>query len=169
MSRRLLLVAGLAALVAAVVPQVALAQFYKGKTITMIINYPAGGPADIEGRIVAQHLPNHIPGKPAVVIKNVSGAGGILGSNQLGETAPNGETIGFFTLDVIAQLVANPSLRTNYSEFVMIAGFEVPTDIMKTSDFKALSLNLQNSNTVNQSLSLDLLGIKYQAVPAYRG
>ena len=185
MSRRFLLVAGLAALVAAVVPQVALAQFYKGKTITMIINYPAGGPADIEGRIVAQHLPNHIPGKPTVVIKNVSGAGGILGSNQLGETAPNGETIGFFTLDVIAQLVANPSLRTNYSEFVMIAGFEnplvayarkdtppglkVPTDIMKASDFKALSLNLQNSNTVNQSLSLDLLGIKYQAVPAYRG
>ncbi|HET9583128.1 MAG TPA: hypothetical protein VFP38_03655, partial [Bradyrhizobium sp.] len=185
MSRRFLLVAGLAALVAAVVPQVALAQFYKGKTITMIINYPAGGPADIEGRIVAQHLPNHIPGKPTVVIKNVSGAGGILGSNQLGETAPNGETIGFFTLDVIAQLVANPSLRTNYSEFVMIAGFEnplvayarkdtppglkVPTDIMKASDFKALSLNLQNSNTVNQSLSLDLLGIRYQAVPAYRG
>ena len=77
MSRRFLLVAGLAALVAAVVPQVALAQFYKGKTITMIINYPAGGPADIEGRIVAQHLPNHIPGKPTVVIKNVSGAGGI--------------------------------------------------------------------------------------------
>jgi tripartite-type tricarboxylate transporter receptor subunit TctC len=38
------------------------AQFYKGKTITTIVNYPAGGPTDIEGRIVAQHLPNHIPG-----------------------------------------------------------------------------------------------------------
>ena len=149
MSRRFLLVAGLAILVAAAVPQVALAQFYKGKTVTMIINYPAGGPADIEGRIVAQHLPDHIPGKPTVVIKNVSGAGGIIGSNQLGETAPNGETIGFFTLDVIAQLVANPSLRTDYTEFVMIAGFEnplvayarkdtppglkVPTDIMKAT------------------------------------
>jgi putative tricarboxylic transport membrane protein len=185
MPRRILLPAALAALIAAAVPQVALAQFYKGKTITMIINYPAGGPADIEGRIVAQHLPNHIPGKPTVVIKNVSGAGGIIGSNQLGEAAPNGETMGFFTLDVIAQLVANPSLRTNYSDFVIIAGFEnplvayarkdtppglkVPADIMKAHDFKALSLNLQNSNTVNQSLSLDLLGIKYQAVPAYRG
>ena len=47
------------------------AQFYKGKTITMIINYPAGGPTDIEGRIVAQHLPAHIPGNPSIVIKNV--------------------------------------------------------------------------------------------------
>ena len=180
-----LLVAGLVALATTAVPQTALAQFYKGKTVTMIINYPAGGPADIEGRIVAQHLPNHIPGKPTIVIKNVSGAGGIIGSNQLGEAAPNGETIGFFTLDIIAQLVANPAMRTPYADFVMIAGFEnplvayarkdtppglkVPADIMKAKDFKALSLNLQNSNTVNQALSLDLLGIQYQAVPAYRG
>ena len=102
--------------------------------------------------------------------QNVSGAGGIIGSNQLGEAAPNGETIGFFTLDVIAQLVANPSLRTNYSGIRddrglrVSAGLRMParirrpaskvaTDIMKARDFKVLSLNLQNSNTVNQSLS----------------
>ena len=66
----------------------------------MIINYPAGGPTDIEGRIVAQHLPAHIPGNPTIVVKNVGGAGGLIGSNQLGEAAPNGETIGFFTLDI---------------------------------------------------------------------
>src|ERR1700730_19107710 len=52
------------ALAAAVVADTAYAQFYKGKTVTMIINYPAGGPTDIEGRIVAQHLPAHIAGKP---------------------------------------------------------------------------------------------------------
>src|SRR4051795_363047 len=185
MIRRSLVIAGLAALALGAVSDAARAQFYKGKTITMIINYPAGGPSDIEGRIIAQHLPAHLPGKPTIVIKNVGGAGGVIGTNQLGEAAPNGETMGFFTLDIIAQLLSNPALRVNYADFVMIAGFEnplvayarkdtppglkVPTDIMKTSDFKALSLNLQNSNTVNQSLSLDLLGIKYQAVPAYRG
>jgi tripartite-type tricarboxylate transporter receptor subunit TctC len=185
MTRRILIAAAGALFAAATFPQAALAQFYKDKTVTMIINYPAGGPSDIEGRIVAQHLPDHIPGKPNVVIKNVGGAGGIIGSNQLGEAAPNGDTIGFFTLDIVAQLVGNPSLRTNYENFVMIAGVENPlvayarkdtppglkvaTDIMKAHDFKALSLNVQNSNTVNQALSLDLLGIKYQAVPAYRG
>ena len=77
----------------------------------MIVNYPAGGPTDIEGRIVAQHLPAHIPGKPTIVVKNVGGAGGIIGTNQLGEAAPNGETIGFFTLDLVAEFVGNPSLR----------------------------------------------------------
>ena len=185
MFRRSLVIAGLAALAVGVVSDSALAQFYRGKTITMIINYPAGGPSDIEGRIIAQHLPAHIPGKPTIVIRNVGGAGGVIGTNQLGEAAPNGETIGFFTLDIIAQLLSNPALRVNYADFVMIAGVENPlvayarrdippglkvaTDIMKTKDFKALSLNVQNSNTINQALSLDLLGLKYQAVPAFRG
>ena len=113
----------------------------------------------------------------------MGGAGGVIGTNQLGEAAPNGETMGFFTLDIIAQLLSNPALRVNYADFVMIAGVENPlvvyarkdippglkvaTDIMKTKDFKALSLNVQNSNTLNQALALDLLGLKYQAVPAF--
>jgi tripartite-type tricarboxylate transporter receptor subunit TctC len=180
-----LLVAALVVLFAAVSSDGALAQFYKGKTITMIINYPAGGPTDIEGRIVAQHLPAFIPGSPTIVIKNVGGAGGLIGTNQLAEAAPNGDTMGFFTLDVVAQIVGNPALRVSYENFIMIAavesplvvyarkdtppGLKVATDIMKASEFKALSLNAQSSNTINQTLALDLLGVKYQAVPAYRG
>jgi tripartite-type tricarboxylate transporter receptor subunit TctC len=179
------LFAGLALVAAAIGSEPALAQFYKGKTITMIINYPAGGPTDIEGRIVAQHLPAHIPGNPTIVIKNVGGAGGLIGTNQLGDAPANGETIGFFTLDLIAQLFGNPALRVNHADFALIAGVENPlvvyarrdtppglkvaTDIMQAKEFKALSLNVQNSNTLSQALSLDLLGIKYQAVPAYRG
>jgi putative tricarboxylic transport membrane protein len=183
MNRRM--VAVLALLTVAVGSDTAFAQFYKGKTITMIINYPVGGPTDIEGRIVAQHLPAHIPGNPTIVIKNVGGAGGLIGINQLGDAPPNGESIGFFTLDLIAPLLGNPALRINYADFALIAGVENPlvvyarkdtppglkvaTDIIKARDFKALSLNVQNSNTLSQALSLDLLGIKYQAVPAYRG
>jgi tripartite-type tricarboxylate transporter receptor subunit TctC len=185
MTRKMLVVAGVIMLGAAAPADVALAQFYKGKTVTMIINYPAGGPSDIEGRIIAQHLPAHIPGKPTIVVKNVGGAGGVIGTNQLGDAAPNGESMGFFTLDIIAQLVSNPALKVNYADFVMIAGVENPlvaymrkdtppglkvaSDIMKVNEFKALSLNVQNSNTINQALTLDLLGLKYQAVPAYRG
>ena len=48
-------------------------------------------------------------------------------------------------------------------------GINVATDLMKTKDFKALSLNAQSSNTLNMALALELLGIKYHAVPAYRG
>jgi tripartite-type tricarboxylate transporter receptor subunit TctC len=185
MIRTLFLAAGTAALALSVISDTALAQFYKGKTVTMIVNYPAGGPTEIEGRIVAQHLPNHIPGKPTVIVKNVGGAGGIIGTNQLGEASPNGDFMGFFTLDLVAEFVGNPALRTHYADMIAIAGVENPlvvyarkdtppglkvgTDIMKAKDFKALSLNVQNSNTVNQTLALDLLGLNYQAIPAYRG
>jgi tripartite-type tricarboxylate transporter receptor subunit TctC len=175
---------GLVAL-AAVAPDSAEAQFYRGKTIIVIVNYPAGGPTDLEGRIVAQYLPAHIPGNPTVVVKNIGGASGILGSNELGEAAPNGQTIGFFTLDVVGQFLGNPALKTPYSNFTFIAGVESPlvvyirkdtppginvaTDLMKTKGFKALSLNAENTNTLNLDLSFDLLGVKYEPIPAYRG
>lgn len=170
---------------AVVLPGGAQAQYYKGKTIIMIVNYPPGGPTDIEGRIVAQHLPDHIPGHPTIVVKNIGGGSGLLGSNELGDATPDGLTIGFFTLDVMAELTDNPSVRTHFSDFVLLAGVEsplvayirkdtppginVPADLMKAKDFKALSLNAQNINSINQELSLDLLGIQYQAIPAYRG
>src|SRR5580698_8749232 len=165
-------------------PGAAQAQFYKGKTITMIVNYPAGGPTDLEGRLVAQYLPAHIPGNPTVIVKDVGGAGGIVGSNELGDSTPNGETIGFFTVDVVSELLNNPSLHVPYSDFVFVAGVECPlvvyirkdtppgiqvaTDLMKTNGFKALSLNAENSNTLNLDLALDLLGVKYEPIPAYR-
>ena len=168
-----------------VLPGGAQAQYYQGKTIIMIVNYPPGGPTDIEGRIVAQHLPDHIPGHPTIVVKNIGGGSGLLGSNELGDATPNGLTVGFFTLDVMAELTDNPSVRTHFSDFVLLAGVEsplvvymrkdtppginVPADLMKAKDFKALSLNAQNINSINQELSLDLLGLKYQAIPAYRG
>jgi hypothetical protein len=177
----------LAALIAvfALFASSAQAQFYKGKTITMIVNYPPGGPTDIEARIVAQHLPQHIPGEPTIVVKNVGGGSGLLGSNELGDAATDGMTIGFFTLDVMAELTENPSVRTHFSDFALIAGVEsplviymrkdtppgvnTPADLMKAIDFKVLTLNEQNINSVNIQLSLDLLGIKYQPVPAFRG
>jgi tripartite-type tricarboxylate transporter receptor subunit TctC len=180
-----ILFAALTAAAVAGFPQGVSAQFYKGKTITMIVNYPAGGPTDLEGRIVALHLPAHLPDKPNVVVRNVGGAGGLIGSNQLGEAAPDGETIGFFTLAVNDELLGNNAMRIRYSDLTLIAGVESPlvvymrkdtppginvaADLMKASDFKVLSLNAQNTNTLNMALALDILGIKYQPVPAYRG
>jgi len=163
----------------------ATAQSFSGRTITEIVNYPAGGPTDIEGRIVAQHLPDHIPGHPGVIVKNMGGAAGLIGSNALGEASANGETIGFFTMETTTQIVGNSAIHTPLADFVLVAGVQsplvaymrrdtppgvnVPADLMKTEDFRALSLNAQNSNTINLTLALDLLGVKYQPVPAYVG
>ncbi len=57
------------------------AQFWKDKTLTLLINYGAGGNADIEVRVFQQHLKKHIPGAPNVIIQNQTGAGGINAMN----------------------------------------------------------------------------------------
>jgi tripartite-type tricarboxylate transporter receptor subunit TctC len=182
---RTILFAGLATLAAAA-PGTAVAQMYKGKTVTMIINYPAGGPTDIEGRIIAHHLPAHIPGKPNVIVKNMGGAGGMIGSNFLGEIAkPDGETFGFFTWNPIAELLGDPGMRVRFSAFELLAGVENPVvvyarkdtppglnaaiDLLKVKEIKALSLDTHNTNTVHQALSLDVLGVKFKAVTGYKG
>ena len=180
---KIMLVALLA--LAAARPGSVQAQDYKGKTIIEIVNYPAGGPTDIEGRIVAQHLPDHISGHPTMIVKNMGGAAGLIGANVLGEAQPNGETIGFFTMETATQILGNPAIHTPLSDFVLAAGVQsplivymrrdtppginVPADLMKAKDFKTLTLNGANSNTLNLTLSLDLLGVTYQPVPAYVG
>lgn len=72
--------------------------FYQGKNLTFLINFAAGGPTDIEGRIVARHLAKHIPGNPTIIVQNMPGAGGVTGINFLGEAAKrDGLTMGYFT------------------------------------------------------------------------
>ena len=88
--------------------------FYQGKTITFLINFSAGGPTDIEGRIVARHLARHIPGNPLIVVQNMSGAGGVTGINFLGEKAkPDALTLGYFTGPYNHHMMKSSSLRTD--------------------------------------------------------
>ena len=51
------------------------ADFYRGKTVTLIVGYSAGGGYDTYARILARHIGKHIPGQPAVVVQNMPGAG----------------------------------------------------------------------------------------------
>ena len=62
--------------------------FYKGKRLTLLINFAAGGPTDIEGRLLAKHLGKHIDGAPSIIVQNKDGAGGLVGANYLGEVGP---------------------------------------------------------------------------------
>ena len=83
------------------------ADFYKGKTVELIISTGAGGGLDANGRIVARHLGNHIPGNPTIVAKNMPGAGHIRAANYVFNQAPkDGTTIGtFIPIFVMAQVL----------------------------------------------------------------
>lgn len=72
--------------------------FYQGKQIAMIVASGAGGGYDTYARALARHLPDHIPGKPVIVPKNVPGAGGLIAANTLyNSTVADGLTFAAFT------------------------------------------------------------------------
>jgi tripartite-type tricarboxylate transporter receptor subunit TctC len=58
-------------------------QFYRGRTITMLVGSAPGGINDISARLVARYLGRFIPGHPAIVVQNNPGAGGLVTANRL--------------------------------------------------------------------------------------
>ena len=67
--------------------------FYKGKTVTIMIGYGAGGTDDVWARVLAKYMGEHIPGKPVIVATNVPGAGSLLLANQIYNTQPKDGTV----------------------------------------------------------------------------
>jgi tripartite-type tricarboxylate transporter receptor subunit TctC len=71
--------------------------FYKGKTIKIVVGFSAGGGFDTYARALARHMSKHIPGQPAVVVENMTGAGSLIAANHVYKAAkPDGLTIGHF-------------------------------------------------------------------------
>jgi len=88
----------------------AIADFYKGRTITLIVGYGPGGGYDLYARLMARHLGRHIPGNPTIVVRNMPGAGSLRATNYLYTVAPrDGATIGSFARDMPLLAI----LRTN--------------------------------------------------------
>ena len=72
--------------------------FYRGKTVSLLIGYSVGGGYDAYGRLLARHFGKHLPGNPNVVPQNMSGAGSLKAANYLYSVAPkDGSVIGTFS------------------------------------------------------------------------
>ncbi|HUB97669.1 MAG TPA: tripartite tricarboxylate transporter substrate-binding protein [Stellaceae bacterium] len=71
----------------------AIADFYRGKDVTLVVATPPGGPYDICARLLARHLGLHIPGDPSIVVENMGGAAGMLAANYLYNRAPQDGTV----------------------------------------------------------------------------
>jgi tripartite-type tricarboxylate transporter receptor subunit TctC len=69
------------------------ADFYKGKRVTLLVSYGPGGGYDVYARVLARHIGRHIPGNPNIVVQNMPGAGSLRGANYLYNVAPRDGTI----------------------------------------------------------------------------
>ena len=69
------------------------ADFYKGKTVTIIVGYTAGGGYDLYARALARHMGRHLPGNPNFIVQNITGAGSVNAANNLYNVAAKDGTV----------------------------------------------------------------------------
>ena len=103
------------------------AAFFAGKTITYIVSTRAGGGYDMYARTIMRYMAPHIPGVRIVVV-NAPGAANIVGANQIYEAAPDGLTMGTFTMGLMfSQLTAAPGPVTSgqlvYPSYATVSGW----------------------------------------------
>src|SRR5215470_19146811 len=85
---RLVLVAALLAATHAPALAQSAAEFFKGRTIRIVVGFGPGGGYDLYARLLARHLSAHIPGAPGVVVENMEGVGSVRAANFVYEAAP---------------------------------------------------------------------------------
>jgi tripartite-type tricarboxylate transporter receptor subunit TctC len=69
------------------------ADFYRGKTLNMVIGVSVGGDYDRRARLISRHMGKHIPGNPTIVANNMTGGGGLVAANWLANVAPQDGTV----------------------------------------------------------------------------
>jgi tripartite-type tricarboxylate transporter receptor subunit TctC len=69
------------------------ANFYRGKTIRIVVGFAPGGGFDTYARLIAKYLSKHMPGRPTVIVENVAGAASIVAANQVYKTLPKDGTV----------------------------------------------------------------------------
>jgi tripartite-type tricarboxylate transporter receptor subunit TctC len=171
---------------ASIVPEArAQEPYYKGKRLTVLINFAAGGPTDIEGRLFAKYLARHIDGAPNLIVQNMDGAGGVIGAQYLGEVAPKDGTVLGYLSGTSWIYVSEPERwRVDFKAYEFIAyqpgttvhfvrtdvppGIREPADIAKAKGLIAGGLSIDTSKDLRLRLGLDMLGVPFQYVTGYR-
>ena len=95
------------------------ADFYRGKTVSLILGYPGGGSNGIYARAVARHIGRHIPGNPNVIFRSMPGAGSLVAANHLFHVAPkDGTALGFVSATIpLEELLGMGGVKFKSAEF----------------------------------------------------
>ncbi len=159
--------------------------FYKGKRLTLLINFAPGGPTDVEGRLLAKHIVKHIDGNPLIIVQNKDGASGMVGSAYLGEVGPNDGTIfGYLTGTAWNYVVDASAFRVDFRTYEFLGaqpgnavyymradtppGMTTPADLMQAENLVVGGLGADSSKDLLERLTFDMLGLHYRYVTGYR-
>ena len=96
--------------------------FFAGKTVRIVVGLAPGGGFDTYARLLARHLGRHIPGNPAIIVENMTGAGGLISANHLYRVArPDGLSLAHVpgTL-LLGQVLGQPGIELDARKFEYI-------------------------------------------------
>lgn len=104
----------------------AVADFYKGKTVSIVVGHEAGTGFDVYSRVLIRHMGRHIPGNPNMIVQNMTGASGVTAANWLYNVAPkDGTVLGTFAQTApLEPLFGNDKARYDASRFIWIGNME---------------------------------------------
>ncbi len=163
-------------------------EFYSGRQISLIVTQPPGGGFDTYARLYAQCMPEHLPGKPTIVVENMPGAGNIVGMNYLSTAADNDGSV-FGTGEgsaAMAQLLGAEGVLYDMSEFGYLgmpdkpvnmilvaraeAGITSIDEVMDGSKTLKIGIAAPGSLLADPAILLkEVVGANVQLVPGYEG
>src|SRR5712691_6256213 len=159
---------------------------FKGKTVTIVASFEAGGPYDFYSRLVGRYLGAHLPGRPNVIVQNMPGAGGLRGANYLYNVAARDGTV----MGVVSQTVAvgqvlatTPGIQYDARKFAWIGRINANVEVehtWHTSGIKSIEdakkrevivagTGPTSSSVVMPRLMNELIGTKFKVVTGFAG
>ncbi len=163
-------------------------ELYKGRRIRIIVSYFPGGGYDAYSRLIARHLPKHIPGNPSIIVQNMPGAGTVIGANYLYSIAPrDGTVVGIFSpMQVLREVIGIPGIEFQSEKFNWLVATNVSDvttciatraakvksldDAIRRRDPLIVAVTGPGSTTVTwPSAYKEILGANFKIVPGYRG
>ncbi|MEA2902797.1 MAG: hypothetical protein QOI12_184 [Alphaproteobacteria bacterium] len=159
--------------------------FYRGKTISIIIGYPPAGANDVYARLVAHHFGKHLPGNPAIVARNMPGAGSIIAANHIFNQAPrDGTILGLLVPTVpLEEALGTSAAKYRSAAFPWIGRLATApniTYIMNTSQVKTIgdafdkvailgATGRSSTNAIYPLVLNNVVGTKFKVVTGYEG
>jgi len=161
--------------------------YFQGKTIRIIVGYPAGSAHDLWGRLIATHINKHIPGSPATVVQNMPGAGSMTATNYVYSVAkPDGQTVVVNNAALyFEQLLKRKEVQYDWAKFTWV-GSMTPTSVLlymwAAAPYKTIhdvrtatvppkcgATGTGNTSYYLPKLLEEAIGAKFQLVSGYEG
>lgn len=188
--RRLVSIVSFAAVTAALSlsssPAVVAQDFYKGKTMRLVVGFSPGGGYDAYTRLIARHYARFIPGKPDIVVNNMPGASSLKSVQYLDAGAPkDGTVLTAFNPGLVVQSMTSPAqFPVNFTKYAWVGsvsedirvcymwggtGVKTWDQVLKRDKVIFGETGKGSSAYVNERILKDIFGVKLQQVLGYPG